>query len=138
MTPDQALAQLHNGRAAATTGDDAPAAATVAAAAGAEPAPGLLHSGVYAIWATPDGGRHVVYRPTGADADVHIPEIPAAALGLVENFLTYGLPPHVVAMLGGHLSPTKLLGMVRQISRQMAAEQANGRELEGGADDAGG
>lgn len=136
MTPDQALAQLHHGaEQAALSGDDAAAPADHSGAA----APVLLHTGVYAIYATPAGGRHLAYRPDGAAEDIHIPDIPAAAIGLVENFLTYGLPPQIVAMLGGKLSPVKLLSSLRQISGQMAAAEGNGAaaELEAGPDGGG-
>lgn len=78
-----------------------------------QPAPVLVHSGTYALYETPDGGRHLVYRRDGEDADTHLPDIPAAALPLIENFLAHGLPPAVLAMLSGKLSPMAVMKALR-------------------------
>jgi hypothetical protein len=95
-------------------------------------APQLVHEGRYALYITADGGRHLTYRPDGAPADVHIPDIPAAALGLVENFLTYGLPPQIVALLGGKISPMKLMGVAREAAAAMGAA-TNGEAADAGS-----
>lgn len=97
--------------------------------------PQLVHSGIYALFMTPEGGRHLMYQPDGAPEAIHVPDIPAAALGLVDNFLSYGLPPAIAAMLEGKMSPTKVLGLARQAAAVMAA---NGDAPEGGGGDAGG
>lgn len=84
----------------------------------AEPvaAPRLVHRGIYSLYETPDGGRHLVYRRLESvdDAgqareidgahDEHLPDIPPSAIPLIENFLQNGLPPAVLAMLDGKLS----------------------------------
>src|SRR5690348_11193731 len=74
-------------------------------------APRLVHSGTYALYETPDGGRHLVYRPTtqtGEDGhlleatdaeDMHLPDIPPAALPLVNSFLEHGFPPAILTLL---------------------------------------
>lgn len=99
---------------------------------GFTPEPRIVHEGSYTLWATPDGGRHLVYRPDGAPADVHVPDIPRGALPLVENFLTHGLPPQIVALLGqlggdGKVNRGQLLGMFRAFSGQLAAaDNGNG------------
>jgi len=91
----------------------------------------LVHSGVYSLFTTPAGGRHLVYRPDGGPEDVQVPDIPAAALPLVENFLTYGLPPQIVALLGqlvGKDRPgvVQLASLFRSLSGQLTAAAANG------------
>jgi hypothetical protein len=43
--------------------------------------PKLLHRGNYALWENPDGGLHLVYRPDGAEEDMHMP-IPAPLIAL--------------------------------------------------------
>jgi hypothetical protein len=75
--------------------------------------PVLVHRGVYALYETPAGGRHLVYQPDGAAGDFHVPDIPAEALPLVQSFLNNGLPPAVLALLQGKASPVKLLGLMR-------------------------
>lgn len=52
----------------------------------AEPAAGdaPLSQGSYAVYATGDGGLHLVYRPAGAPEDQHMP-IPAFVVGLAEK-----------------------------------------------------
>jgi hypothetical protein len=88
------------------------------------PAPQLVHSGTYALYETPDGGRHLVYRQTVAadDAgglhevageDAHLPDIPPAALPLIDSFLTNGFPPAVLALLNGKLNPATVLKAMR-------------------------
>lgn len=80
----------------------------------AEPAaPKLIHSGTYALWETPDGGRHVVYCRSQSAAedgtvaevegapDEHLPTIPPEALPLVSHFLEHGIPPQIAAVLRG-------------------------------------
>jgi hypothetical protein len=93
----------------------------------AEPAavPQLVHSGTYALYETPDGGRHLVYRRTASVDDTgtvreidgaqdeHLPDIPPAAIPLIENFLANGLPPAVLAMLDGKLNPMTVLKAMR-------------------------
>ena len=88
-------------------------------------APRLVHSGTYALYETPDGGRHLVYRRAQSlhedghmreisDAqDEHLPDIPPAALPLISSFLEHGFPPAVLAMLNGKVSPLRMLGAVK-------------------------
>jgi hypothetical protein len=75
--------------------------------------PVVVHSGRYTLYATPAGGRHLVYRPDGAEGDIQVPDIPAEALPLVQSFLDRGLPAPVLAMMQGKLSPVKMLGLMR-------------------------
>lgn len=77
-------------------------------------APELVHAGRYALFTTPSGGRHLVYQPDELGEDVHVPDIPAEALPLVQNFLENGLPPAILAMLGGKMSPLKMLGHLKE------------------------
>lgn len=85
------------------------------AGTGSEPEPGprLIHSGTYALYATPEGGRVVAYRRTMAAAedgqilavtgcpDLHLPVIPVEALPLISTWLENGFPPRILAMLRG-------------------------------------
>lgn len=36
-----------------------------------------ISKGAYGIYATPEGGMHIVYRPKGVDEDAHLPIPPA-------------------------------------------------------------
>lgn len=88
-------------------------------------APYLVHSGTYALYATPDGGRHLVYQARTGRAgdgsqteiaepqDAHLPDIPPAALPLIDSWLQNGFPPAVLAMLSGKLSPATVLKAMR-------------------------
>ena len=88
-------------------------------------APRLVHSGTYALYETPDGGRHLVYRRMAelddegelvslpGQADAHLPDIPPQAIPLIENFIAHGLPPPVLAMLSGKLSPMTVMKAMR-------------------------
>lgn len=88
-------------------------------------APKLVHAGTYALYETPDGGRHLSYRRTasvdeegqvrevvGAE-DQHLPDIPPAALPLISAWLENGFPPAVLAMLDGKLNPVAMLKAMR-------------------------
>jgi hypothetical protein len=88
-------------------------------------APKLVHSGTYALYETPDGGRHLVYRPTTGRTeegiavaiedpeDAHLPDIPPAALPLINSWLENGFPPAVLDMLAGKLNPMSVLKAMR-------------------------
>lgn len=90
-----------------------------------EPAvPKLVHTGTYALYETPDGGRHLVYRRTASvddtgtyreidGEDAHLPDIPPAALPLISAWLENGFPPAVLAMLDGKLNPMTMLKAMR-------------------------
>jgi hypothetical protein len=87
--------------------------------------PRLVHAGTYALYETPDGGRHLTYRPTtqtapdghlveAADAeDQHLPDIPPEALPLIDQVLTNGIPAQVLAMLSGKLNPMAVMKAMR-------------------------
>lgn len=95
-----------------------------------EPAaqPRLLHSGTYALWETPAGGRHLVYRRTAAldpetgqvrevdGEDLHLPDFPPEALPLLSAFLEHGIPPAVLSVMqsmaggnGGRMAALKAM-----------------------------
>lgn len=87
--------------------------------------PKLLHTGTYALYETPAGGVHVVWRRTAAAdpgsgelrevegaPDEHMPDIPPEALPLVGQFMQHGIPPAILAILQGRSSP---LGLLRQL-----------------------
>ena len=87
---------------------------TQAAAGAPDPGPRLIHHGVYALYETPGGGRHVVWRrlasadpDTGQVRDIedapedHMPDIPPEALPLVSAFLEHGIPPAILGVLQG-------------------------------------
>lgn len=87
-------------------------------------APKLVHSGTYALYETPDGGRHLVYQQTlCTDAeglahavetqDAHLPDIPPEALPLISSFIDHGFPPAVLALLSGKLSPVAVMKALR-------------------------
>lgn len=88
------------------------------------PAPRLLHTGTYALYETPTGGRHVVYireealdesgqlRPVEAAPD-HLPDFPPEALPLISQFLEHGIPAPILAVLRGQASPAALLAQLR-------------------------
>jgi hypothetical protein len=95
--------------------------------------PRLLHSGVYALYQTPDGGRHLSYQPTMATGeggqigpvtvgDQHLPDVPPSALGLVNAFIESGFPPAVLALLDGKMSPMKIMAALRETGAGHAAE----------------
>jgi hypothetical protein len=92
----------------------------------AAPAATPLHTGSYVLFRTPTGGLHVTFKRTHDwDAelaawqanveppDTHLPDIPAEALPLIESWLENGFPPAVLAMLGGKVSPLKMMGMLK-------------------------
>jgi hypothetical protein len=96
------------------------------AAAGAEvPGPALIHQGTYALYETPAGGRHVVFRrylaadpDTGEVRDVdggdeHLPDFPPEALPLLSRFIEQGIPPQILAVLQGKSSVMGLLAELR-------------------------
>ena len=89
---------------------------TEAAAGAPDPGPRLIHHGTYALYETPGGGRHVVWRrlasigPEGGElaeidddylVDEHMPDIPPEALPLVSAFLEHGIPPAILGVLQG-------------------------------------
>ena len=63
----------------------------------AEPVPEILSQGTYAVYRTADEGAHLVYRPRGADADVH-QRIPPMVFKLVTGQTK--MPPMLERMLG--------------------------------------
>lgn len=88
--------------------------------------PRLIHTGTYAVYQTPAGGVHVVWRRTaaadpdrpgevrrveGAD-DEHMPDIPPEAIPLIERFLAVGIPDNILAVLQGKSSP---IGLLREL-----------------------
>jgi hypothetical protein len=89
--------------------------------------PKLVHSGTYALYETPDGGRHLAYCPawgrtedgkivrvlTEGAEDLHLPDIPPAALPLINSWLENGFPPAVLDMLAGKLNPMSVLKAMR-------------------------
>lgn len=95
--------------------------------------PKLVHSGVYTLWETPEGGRLLAYkRLTTVDAagqvldvpepqDERLPHIPAEALPLVSVFLDQGIPPQIMAILQGGKGR---LGAVRALLGQLGAAAA--------------
>lgn len=66
-----------------------------------ETGPIAVSVGTYALYRTPDGGAHLVYRAEGAEEDVHMP-IPAMALQLASKMAEGDLPipPMLQKMLG--------------------------------------
>lgn len=95
--------------------------------------PELLHSGTYALYATPEGGRHLVYRRcqsvngAGELADIegaedeHLPTVPAEALPLLSQFLEHGIPAPVMAVLQGRHNPIDAL---RALTGQLGGPDA--------------
>src|SRR5580692_3547195 len=94
------------------------------AVAPAEVAPVLVHSGVYSLYETPDGGRHVVYQRTASvdedgqvraveGVDAHLPDIPPEALPIIGAWLEHGFPPAVLAVLQGKANPLAILKAMR-------------------------
>lgn len=95
--------------------------------------PKLVHSGVYALWETPEGGRLLAYkRLTTVDEagqvldvpdpqDEQLPHIPAEALPLVSVFLDQGIPPQIMGILQGGKGR---LGAVRALLGQLTAAAA--------------
>lgn len=102
-----------------------PAGEAQAAPEAAPPAPRLLHTGTYALYETPTGGRHLVYRReqaadeegrqnTIADpVDEHLPDFPAESLPLLSQFLDHGIPAPILAVLQGKASPAAMLAQLR-------------------------
>jgi hypothetical protein len=91
-------------------------------------APVLVHEGTYALYETPDGGRHLVYRRLvsvdedgqaraidGAQ-DQHLPDFPPEALPFISHFLENGVPPQLLAMLSGKVNPLRLLAQLKGVS----------------------
>jgi hypothetical protein len=88
--------------------------------------PRLVHSGTYALYETPGGGRHLVYRQTRAitgdgtiaevdSGDLHLPDFPPEALPLIGMFCEHGIPLPVLALLRqGKSNPLKMLGAIRE------------------------
>lgn len=114
----------------------------------AEPArPVLVHSGLYTLWQTPDGGRMLVFKRlhtrdehSGAVVDIHapkderLPPVPPEALPLISMWLDHGFPPAVLAMLkAGKANPAAILGLLRGMGGLGAAVAD-----QDGADDAAG
>jgi hypothetical protein len=79
--------------------------APVTEAAAAAPAPQLLHSGTYALYKTPAGGLHIVFRRTagwddetgtvrpieGAE-DEHMPELGPGVVAMFDQIQAGGRP----------------------------------------------
>jgi hypothetical protein len=105
--------------------------------------PKLVHSGLYTLWETPEGGRVLIFKRlhtrdpvTGKVVDIHqpkderLPEVPADALPLVSMWLDNGFPPAILAMIkAGRANP---LAMIKQL-RDMAGA-VPGPGAEGGQD----
>lgn len=100
----------------------------------AEPArPVLVHSGLYTLWQTPDGGRMLVFKRlhtrdelSGAVVDIHapkderLPPVPPEALPLLSIWLDNGFPPQVLEMLrAGKVSPAVLIGLMRSVGESL-------------------
>ena len=113
---------------------------TEAAAGAPGPGPRLIHHGTYALYETPGGGRHVVWRrlaslnpETGEVAgvedagDEHMPDIPAEALPLVSAFLEHGIPPAILGVLqGGQNGAVGRLAALRaMLGGQLAEAEAD-------------
>lgn len=89
------------------------------------PGPVLVHSGIYTLYETPGGGRHVVYKRTASvdeagqlreideAEDVHLPDIPPEALPLIGAWLEHGFPPAVLAVLQGKGNPLAMIRAMR-------------------------
>jgi hypothetical protein len=117
------------------------------AAAGApDPGPRLIHHGTYALYETPGGGRHVVYRrlasvnpDTGElaeledAADEHLPDMPPEALPLLSAYLEHGIPPAILGVLQG--GQNGALGRLAALRGMLAG--LPGGDDEGQADGAG-
>jgi hypothetical protein len=117
------------------------------AAAGApDPGPRLIHHGTYALYETPGGGRHLVWRRLasinletgeledidGAD-DEHLPDIPREALPLVSAFTEHGIPPAILAVLQG--GQNGAMGRLAALRGMLAGLPDEGQaEGEGGGD----
>lgn len=100
------------------------------------PAPQLIHAGTYALWLTPSGAYHVVYRRTqttddtgqvmdidGAD-EQHLRDLPERWANMIAMILDRDapLPPIFQALLDGKMpSPMDLMRLRRQ-----AEDAANG------------
>jgi hypothetical protein len=109
-------------------------------AAPAEPV--LVHSGVYTLWQTPEGGRllafkrlHTVDPHTGAVVDIHnpaderLPHVPAEALPLLSMWLENGFPPAILAMMrSGRANPAALLKQLRELAGATAAPAGEGAD----------
>lgn len=100
------------------------------------PAPVLIHAGTYALWLTPEGAYHVVYRRTqttddqgqvqdidGAP-DVHLRDLPERWANMIGMLVDRDapLPPIFQALLDGKMpSPMDLVRL-----RKQAEDAANG------------
>ena len=72
-------------------------------AAPAPAGPVAVSKGTYALFQTPAGGLHLVYRVIGADQDTHM-EIPAFVVTMATKAATGGGgPADIMKMLGGIL-----------------------------------
>lgn len=89
--------------------------------------PTLVHSGLYTLWQTPEGGRMLVFKrlhtrddATGKVVDIHapvderLPPVPPEALPLLSMWLDNGFPPAILAMLkAGKVDLPGLIGLIK-------------------------
>jgi hypothetical protein len=102
--------------------------------------PALVHSGLYTLWRTPDGGRMLVFKRlhtrdevTGKVIDIHqpqderLPPVPPEALPLLSMWLDHGFPPAVLAMLkAGKVDPGAILSLLRGVGGGATQGNADG------------
>ena len=104
-------------------------------------APRLVHSGLYTLWQTPDGGRMLVFKrlhtrdETGTVVDIHqptderLPPVPPEALPLISMWLDNGFPPAVLAMLkSGKVNPAGLISTLRDLMASGGAADGGGAD----------
>ena len=110
--------------------------------------PRLVHSGLYTLWETPDGGRMLVFKrlhtrdeTTGRVIDIHqpkderLPPVPPEALPLLSMWLDNGFPPAILAMMkAGKVNPGAILSTLRDL---MGAQPAGGTVSRAAGDDFG-
>lgn len=75
-----------------------PAAPAADAPPPAPPAP--VSCGRYALYETPGGGRHLVYRPDGEDEDQHV-DIPAFIMNMAQKAMNGEGPGLLGKLMGG-------------------------------------
>jgi hypothetical protein len=98
-------------------------------------APKVVHSGMYTLWETPDGGRLLAFKRLHTTdeggrvidlpepVDERLPHVPAEALPLLSMWLEQGFPPAILAMIrAGKANP---LAMIKQL-RDMAGTMPGG------------
>jgi hypothetical protein len=48
--------------------------------------------------------------------DLHLPDVPASAIPMLNSFLTNGFPPAVLGLLEGKISPLKIMAALKDAS----------------------